>query len=257
MVKISKTSRTAKATAPTEQSIKRTLRIGVIEDMMNNLKRIIDDDNNAAAMYNLGILMQNAFKMPMYFTGIGKPSYIAKKQAATLKSIMCNSEFIDACLAGHGDLGSIPMHTPSMLYAISKSGCTKELFDLFKVLKQLRPKCTIVIVCMSTDEQEAIVQACEDIDFVIRFNFDFTELDGFGIVPATSNAMFEILFANALNNAIYEAVGPVEVCKALQRSHPSGTLYNKVTKLLEELEAEQDTQQDDNVTEATSKQDED
>lgn len=78
MTKMSKTSGTvkskAKVAAPTEQSIKRTLRIGVIEDMMNNLKRIIDDDNNAAAMYNLGILMQKAFKMSIYFTGIGKPA---------------------------------------------------------------------------------------------------------------------------------------------------------------------------------------
>ena len=68
--------------------------------------------NDVGSMKNINILsdmIKEAIldNQTIYITGIGKPGYIAQKNAATLKSIMVDGQFIDACLAGHGDLGPI------------------------------------------------------------------------------------------------------------------------------------------------------
>lgn len=210
----------------------------VFIDANECIKSILENQDAINNMY----ILANQFIAPVvkqdlhiYFTGIGKPGYVAMKQAASLKSIMVNAEFIDATLAGHGDLGSVPMNEPSVLIALSKSGCSKELYGLFDVLKQMRPKCSIVMLCMSNEAQLETVKSCKSIDFICHIPCEPKELDGFGIVPATSNALFEIILANAISNACFNAIGMKAVCERLQMSHPSGTLYNKVTALLETM----------------------
>lgn len=167
----------------------------------------------------------------LYFTGIGKPSYVAMKQAATCKSIMIDAEYMDACTAGHGDLGPV---TNGLLIAYSKSGLSSELYGLFKVMKQLRPDCKIMLICMSTDEQLAKVKLQgENIDIICRLNCEPKELDLFGCIPSTSNAMFEIATSAILRAAMsYDGDLDVNILTALKKSHPSGTLQNKVTEVL-------------------------
>lgn len=197
--------------------------------------------NDVGSMKNINILsdmIKEAIldNQTIYITGIGKPGYIAQKNAATLKSIMVDGQFIDACLAGHGDLGPISVDNPSLLIAMSKSGCSNELYVLFKYMKQLRPKCKVVMVCMSNEMQLNKVRSCKDIDFICHIKTDPGELDGFGIVPATSNIIFEAVMSTAISGAFKsKELGIVNMCERLQKSHPSGTLQSKVTNLLNTL----------------------
>lgn len=194
--------------------------------------------NDADSMKNINILsdmIKEAIlgNQTIYITGIGKPGYIAQKNAATLKSIMVDGQFIDACLAGHGDLGPISTDNSSLLIAMSKSGCSNELYILFNYMKQLRPKCKIVMICMSNEMQLNKVRSCKDIDFICHIKTDPRELDGFGIVPATSNIIFEAVMSTAISGAFNsKELGMINMCERLQKSHPSGTLQSKVTNLL-------------------------
>lgn len=210
-----------------------TVNYTVLTDCNRNLGRLIADENNEQLLQKVADLFATAFKnrQKIYLTGIGKPGYVAEKQAATLKSIRIDAQFIDATLAGHGDLGPIP-EEPSLLIALSKSGCSTELYKLFAAVKRLRPNCKTAMICFSNDEQLAIVKACPDIDVIVRFPLEFSELDGYGIVPTTSNILFEAILSTGITSAVNVTFGYIEMCERLRDSHPSGTLHDKVVNLL-------------------------
>ena len=214
------------------------INLNFITDCIDSLNIMKNDDVSIKNINILSDIIKEAIlnNQTIYITGIGKPGYIAQKNAATLKSIMIDGQFIDACLAGHGDLGPISVDKPSLLIAMSKSGCSNELYVLFKYMKQLRPKCKIVIICMSNEIQLNKVRACKDIDFICHIEADPKELDGYGIVPSTSNIIFETIMSTAISSAFNsEELGMINMCERLQKSHPSGTLQSKVTNLLNTL----------------------
>ena len=214
------------------------INLNFITDCIDSLNIMKNDDVSIKNINILSDMIKEAIldNQTIYITGIGKPGYIAQKNAATLKSIMIDGQFIDACLAGHGDLGPISVDKPSLLIAMSKSGCSNELYVLFKYMKQLRPKCKIVMICMSNEIQLNKVRACKDIDFICHIEADPKELDGYGIVPSTSNIIFETIMSTAISSAFNsEELGMVNMCERLQKSHPSGTLQSKVTNLLNTL----------------------
>lgn len=209
--------------------------ISVLDDVMSSLTTIKNSPTSLDNIKKLSALIRKSiiYEGKIWLTGIGKPGYIAQKQAATLKSVMVDAQYLDAMLAGHGDLGPVPSDKSSLLIAMSKSGCSSELYTLFRVLKEIRPKCKIVMVCMSNKVQLQKVKSCKDIDFICHVNVDPGELDGYGIVPATSNALFETVMSMAISEAFNDdELGMVDMCKRLKKSHPSGTLQNKVTNLL-------------------------
>ena len=170
------------------------INLNFITDCIDSLNIMKNNDVSIKNINILSDMIKEAIlnNQTIYITGIGKPGYIAQKNAATLKSIMIDGQFIDACLAGHGDLGPISVDKPSLLIAMSKSGCSNELYVLFKYMKQLRPKCKIVMICMSNEIQLNKVRACKDIDFICHIEADPKELDGYGIVPSTSNIILSI-----------------------------------------------------------------
>lgn len=214
------------------------INLNFIRDCIDSLNIMKNDDISVKNINILSDMIKEAIlnNQTIYITGIGKPGYIAQKNAATLKSIMIDGQFIDACLAGHGDLGPISVDKPSLLIAMSKSGCSNELYVLFKYMKQLRPKCKIVMICMSNEIQLNKVRACKDIDFICHIEADPKELDGYGIVPSTSNIIFETIMSTAISSAFNsEELGMINMCERLQKSHPSGTLQSKVTNLLNTL----------------------
>lgn len=226
----------------TQKAVNVKLNVDAIADVMNCCKELTQAEN-AKQIYIIGDMLSQAIvkNIPIYLTGIGKPGYVAQKFAASLKSIKVDAEFIDATLAGHGDLGPIPTDNASLLIALSKSGCSKELYGLFEVLGKIRPKCTVMLICMSNDAQFETVKACKAIHVPCRFKLDPKEMDGYGIVPSTSNAIFEVILDTALSNAFMNnGLELKHMCERLQQCHPSGTLYNKVTKLLAELNAKND-----------------
>lgn len=217
----------------------KNMMFNMIDDTINCLSNLRRSKTSLACIEELSKDIRNIIYNDgtIYLTGIGKPGYIAQKQAATLKSIMVDGQYIDATLAGHGDLGPIPVNKPSLLIAMSKSGCSLELYKLFDVVKQLRPMCKVVMICMSNDVQLNTVMSCINIDSICRITIDPKELDGYGIVPTTSNVMFEVVMSMAISNAFdCEELGMKNMCERLKMSHPSGTLYNKVSRLLENFE---------------------
>jgi arabinose-5-phosphate isomerase len=207
----------------------------VLEDTINCLNDIINNPKNIKQLEDLSLILKPFFieELPIYLTGIGKPGYVAQKQAASLKSIRINAQFIDAILAGHGDIGPIPIEKESILIALSKSGCSTELYTLFEILKQKRPNCKVVLICMSNSKQLDTICKRKDIDFIAHFDVNPKELDGYGIIPSTSNVLFEVILSTVFSNVIKNTFGFYDMCKRLQESHPSGSLYDKVTNLLE------------------------
>lgn len=69
------------------------------------------------------------------FVGVGKNWYIAEKETKTFLSMGLEAKSLDATHAIHGDLGMVKFQ--DMIF-ISKSGTTKELIKLAKVVKKLR-----------------------------------------------------------------------------------------------------------------------
>ncbi len=210
----------------------------VITDVITCLNDLVTDQKNVKQLEDLSLILKPFFigDFPIYLTGIGKPGYVAQKQAASLKSIRINAQFIDAILAGHGDIGPIPMDDESILIALSKSGCSTELYYLFGILKQKRPKCKVVLICMSNSTQLETVCNCKNIDVIAHFNVNPKELDGYGIIPSTSNVLFEVILSTVFSNVIKNTFGFQDMCRRLQESHPSGSLFDKVTVLLESFE---------------------
>lgn len=210
----------------------------VLDDCVAALTALGSDQESLDNVLALAKLIRNAVlaEETIYLTGVGKPGYVAQKNAATLKSLMVDGQFLDPCLAGHGDLGPVALGRGSLLVALSKSGCSAELHALFRQMRQLRPRCRIVLVCMSDATQLARVRACGDVDLVCHVRADPRELDGHGIVPATSNVLFEAVLSMAIAEAFRcPELGALDMCRRLRLSHPAGALREKVERLLGEL----------------------
>jgi arabinose-5-phosphate isomerase len=171
----------------------------------------------------------------MLFTGIGKCSFLAMKQAATLKSIGLDAEYLDAVTAMHGDLGGIAEN--ASLLCLSKSGLSQELFQLIQCLAFFRPDCKIYLVTMGNVNSDAYNAQVADysslgITIITLPCFDVKELDGYGIVPSISNALFEI-FLSIIASVI--PMSTEQILTRLQKAHPGGSLQSKVQKILSEL----------------------
>lgn len=176
----------------------------------------------------------------IFFTGVGKPGFVAMKQAATLQSLNLRSHYLHPMNGNHGDIGMIPAEEPSLLIILSKSGSSSELEVLCDNVKKLRPNCTTCLVSMSyfdndLDAYRFIDSKSKQFDKVINFNIQSGELDGYGIVPTVSNAIFELALSAAIIDAMSETDNASDkaLLSNLLTSHPSGTLHAKVTKLLD------------------------
>lgn len=182
-----------------------------------------------------------------FFTGIGKCSFLAMKQVTTLKSIQYEAEYLAAIDAMHGDLGAIPNEDNITLVAISKSGLSDELYLLFDAVLRFRPKVQIVLICMPNERQKQSVHtrltklhsaANSDtfgyapVPTVIALpSSNVKEIDGYGIIPSVSNALFEIFISMTVAPLTYHNADALE---RIKQAHPGGALQAKVTNLLSE-----------------------
>ena len=82
----------------------------------------------------------------------------------------------------HGDIGSIKEN--DLLIIISKSGNTKEIYDIIKILE--KRKCKIVLLTMNKNHK--II--CNNVILLP----DVIELDNFNLFPSTSLCYFSIFF---------------------------------------------------------------
>lgn len=175
-------------------------------------------------------LKQNQLRGSLFISAVGKPGYVAQKCAATLQSLDIDGAFICPMLAGHGDLGAIPLNKHSLLICMSKSGKSAELALLLANVKSARPLCKTVMISMSGDSSSAI-QA----DVNLAFSLDTKELDGYGLLPSVSNAMFELVLSQAISNALSDTMTTIQVCERLELCHPSGSLHDKAVSIINSL----------------------
>lgn len=211
----------------------------------NVAEKVLEDAAKQIASLTPEVLYRLGGRMSAYvnegrkilITGIGKPGFVAQKCAATLKSIRVNAEYLDAITAGHGDLGSIDAEEPSLLIMLSKSGRSTELKTLCENVNICCPATAIVLLTMTNDivNVSKLYDGIENLE-ILSLTANPAELDGNGIIPSTSNAMFEMALSASVAVAMQTVGDNIELWIRLKNSHPSGSLQNKVTKLLSEIQ---------------------
>lgn len=91
----------------------------------------------------------------LHFTGIGKPSYVAKYMASLYSSTNTPAYFLDGTEAVHGSLGqTVP---GDVIIAISNSGETAELMNTVQALKKLDLK----LISVSSNPQSSLAKASD------------------------------------------------------------------------------------------------
>ena len=112
------------------------------------------------------------------FTGIGKNSFVAAKEAATYSSIGLSSFFVDAVHMVHGDFGMVG--PDDIIVALSKSGDTSELVHTLKYLKENIKVSSIVTVDFNENSKMA-----QYADFAVHLP-SVKEMDEWNKVPTNS-----------------------------------------------------------------------
>lgn len=144
-------------------------------------------------------------------TGMGKSGHIARKIAASFSSMGAPAYFIHPAEASHGDLGMIS--ADDGIIALSKSGDTRELFDI--VTYSRRFGILLIAVCGKGDTR--LAQAAD-----ITLTLPAVEEACFlGLAPTTSTVMM-LGLGDALAVALFEYSGSSS--ESFGRYHPGGQL---------------------------------
>ena len=126
----------------------------------------------------------NLTKGVVFFTGIGKNGHVAAKTASTYGSMNIKSFFIDPVDALHGGMNIV--QKDDILVAVSKSGCTGELYHF---LKQLKIKNKDVKIILIHSNPNSTCKEFSSLDIQIDIE---NENDKFNIVPIASISIFTI-----------------------------------------------------------------
>jgi len=176
---------------------------------------------NALDEHNLSTIIDLIKKCQgtLYFTGIGKNGHVAAKTASTFASIGIKSIFINPVDAVHGDMGNIEER--DIIFAISKSGNTKELIDFIENVKK---NVFSTVILLHSSKSPKIL---EHVDYSIYLDIK-SEIDQFNIVPTTSISAYTI-FLQSLGIEISKHLN--FSLKKFKKNHPSGN----IGQILEEI----------------------
>lgn len=149
----------------------------------------------------------------LYFTGIGKNGHVAAKTASTFASIGIRSLFLNPVDAVHGDMGNIRQE--DLVFAISKSANTEELYVFLYNLKQNNPNIKVIFLHSNSDGK------CLNLTDVNIYVPIEKEIDKFNIVPTTSISAYTI-FLQSLGIHISE----IQNFSLIQfkKNHPGGNI---------------------------------
>lgn len=120
-----------------------------------------------------------AFQGSIFFSGIGKSGFVARKIAATFMSLGQKSYFLSVESALHGDVGIV--HKGDIVCFLSKSGESQELLDLAANLKEK----AIYLYALTSNENS---QLAKIIDLHI-FLPCIKELCPYNLVPTISTEL--------------------------------------------------------------------
>jgi arabinose-5-phosphate isomerase len=121
---------------------------------LNELALRLDDAMLVPFTQATDLLLQSAEgRGRIVVTGIGKSGIIARKIAATLRSIGTQAHFLHAAEAIHGDLGMLA--SGDIVLALSYSGETEELLRLLPTLKRLNVTLIVFSGCSTSTLAQA------------------------------------------------------------------------------------------------------
>lgn len=147
-----------------------------------------------------------------FFTGVGKNGFVAEKVASTFNSLGIRSIFLDPVHTLHGDMG---VFTPDdVLYLISKSGETTELFPLLDALSVLGFS---NLVAVTSVENSSLSRRCK-VKLVVPVKH---EGDHLGLAPVASSLVYMAVLQSI---AVHLSEKRGFTAKDFVRFHPGGTL---------------------------------
>ena len=161
-------------------------------------------------------------KGKIFLTGVGKSGHIANKISATLSSTGTPSFFIHPAEALHGDLGMLQKN--DIIFAISKSGESKEIVELIPAIKFSKIK----FFSITEDEKSTIAQA-SDIHIKVKVS---KEACPNGLAP-TSSTTVTLALGDAISISLLRARG--FTAEDFAKSHPGGKLGKKLTLKVKDL----------------------
>lgn len=106
-----------------------------VNDKISHMLKVYEDLRESQPLADLLEVCKKNISRGFIFSGVGKNWYIAEKVNKTFISMGLKSEALDCVHALHGDLGMVK---DQFVFFISKSGTTKEMIDLVKVMRGLR-----------------------------------------------------------------------------------------------------------------------
>lgn len=166
----------------------------------------------------LHLIEQTQKKGKVIVSGMGKSAHIAKKLATTFSSTGTPSIFIHPGEASHGDLGSITKQ--DIVIAISNSGDSKELFDLYDYCDTFK----IPFIGLTRNAKGALAKRAS-IPLVMP---DIPEVCPIGKAPTTSTLMTMAL-GDALTVVAAQRVGLTK--EQYKHWHPGGKLGNSLIQV--------------------------
>lgn len=158
----------------------------------------------------------------LFFTGIGKSSYIAQKIAATMLSTGTKAFYLPPIDALHGDLGMLS--TQDLLLVLSKSGETDELLALLPSVRNKGAKILAI-----TSQSKSRLGSAADLTVELPCLF---ELCPFDLAPTTSTAL-QLLFGDVLAMALMSKKG--FTLTEFASNHPGGRIGRRISVKVRDL----------------------
>lgn len=158
----------------------------------------------------------------IFFTGIGKSGFVAKKIAFTMISTGTQALYISPTDAAHGDIGLVSSR--DVFVMLSKSGESDELLSLVPAIRN-KGATLLGVVC---NPESRLAKACH---FTMNLPFQH-ELGSFDMVP-TMSTIYQSLFGDLLTVALMERKQFTLDQYAL--NHPSGRIGKRIVLKVKDL----------------------
>jgi arabinose-5-phosphate isomerase len=163
------------------------------EVIRKEAEAVLDLENKIDDQFVKAVELILKCKGRVIVTGMGKSGIIGKKIAATLTSTGTAAFFLHPAEAIHGDLGMVRKN--DVVIAITKSGDTDELYQLFPVFKRL----AVPIITLTGNPHSPVA---EKSDVVIDVSVD-EEACPYNLIP-TSSTTATLVMGDALAIALLE-----------------------------------------------------
>lgn len=208
----------------TEILNKTTSSLEILQELFNeqqrNLTHFFEGIDHQSTDAILKVLL--ACQGTIFFTGIGKSGFVAKKIAVTMTSTGTKALYLSASDALHGDIGIVSSNDAFIF--ISKSGENEELLALIPYLRNRNVK----LICIVTDPHCRLAKAC---DYSIALPL-LKEICPFGLAPTTSAAI-QLIFGDILAVSLMRLKNfQLEEYKL---NHPAGQIGKRLNLRVKDL----------------------